>query len=119
MTKKEITICGKQVNICYCAAVEQGFENLRNKGIGEIDFGKQEDLMALSLSSIVAAYARANEEAPVSSDDILYDATPEEIIELFTAVLELRNGWYGVPKVVKDAIDEESDAKENEESEKN
>ena len=114
MKQKEITICRKQVNICYCAAVEQGFENLRNKGIGELDFQKQEDLMALSLSAIVAAYARKNEEAPVSSDDILYDATPEEIIELYKSVLELRNEWYGVPKVVKDAIDEESNQSDEE-----
>jgi len=102
--EKSITICGKEVKLRYCAATETGFEQLASKSIGDIDFNSQEDLLRLSVAAIIAAYQRDGQEAPIESKDILFDAKPTEIIELFKAVFELRASWYNVPLVLEDSI---------------
>lgn len=116
---KTITICGKEVKLRYCAATETGFEQLAGKSIGGIDFNSQEDLLRLSVAAIIAAYQRDGQEAPIESKDILFDAKPAEIIELFKAVFELRAAWYNVPLVLEESIKEEqtavSDASQSEE----
>jgi hypothetical protein len=103
-TERTIHILDRDVRLRYCAATESGFEQLRKKSIYQIDFHSNEDLIALSLAAIIAAYARSEEEAPINSDDLLYDAAPQDIITLMTATVELRNEWYNVPKVVEDTI---------------
>lgn len=110
--EKTITICGKEVKMRYCAATETGFERLAEKSIGDIDFTKQDDLIRLSLAAILAAYLRDNADAPVTSADILSDAKPKEIVEMFTALLELRAAWYKVPAVVKPEMEEEQGDKQ-------
>lgn len=102
--EKTITICGKEVKLRYCAATETGFEQLAGKSIGDIDFNSQEDLLRLSIAAIIAAYQRDGQEAPIESKDILFDAKPAEIIELFKAVFELRASWYNVPLVLEESI---------------
>lgn len=117
--EKTITICGKEVKLRYCAAAETGFEQLAGKSIGDIDFNSQEDLLRLSVAAIIAAYQREGQEAPIESKDILFDAKPAEIIELFKAVFELRAAWYNVPLVLEESIKAEqatvSDASPSEE----
>lgn len=105
--EKTITICGKEVKLLYCAATENGFEQLAKKSIGEIDFNKQEDLLMLSVAAIIAAYQRDKQDAPIESQEILYNAKPKEIIELFKAVLESRAAWYDVHLVLENSIKEE------------
>lgn len=112
--EKSITICGKEVNLRYCAATETGFEQLAGKSIGGIDFNSQEDLIRLSVAAIIAAYQRDGQEAPIESKDILFDAKPAEIIELFKAVFELRAAWYNVPLVLKESIKAEKDYQSDE-----
>ena len=102
--EKKITICGREVKLRYCAAAETGFEQLAGKSIGDIDFNSQEDLLRLSVAAIIAAYQRDGQEAPIESKDILYDARPKEIIELFKAMLEARAAWYDVPLVLEENI---------------
>ena len=115
--EKSITICGKEVKILYCAATENGFELMGKKKIYEIDFQSQEDLTRLAIAAIIAAYERNGEESPIKSKDILYDATPSEIIELFKTTLELRAAWYNVPLVLEESIKAEqaTDASPSEE----
>ena len=108
--EKSITICGKEVKLRYCAATETGFEQLAGKSIGDINFNSQEDLLRLSVASIIAAYQRDGQEAPIESQDILYDAKPKEIIELFKAVLKARAAWYDVPLVLEKSIKAEQTA---------
>lgn len=110
--QKTITICGKEVKMRYCAATETGYEQRSGKSIGDIDFTKQEDLIRLSLAAILAAYLRDEAEVPVTSADILLDAKPKEIVEMFTALLELRAAWYEVPAVVKPEMEEEQGDKQ-------
>ena len=103
----------------YCAAPETGFEKLTGKSINHISFTTQEDLISLSISAIVAAYARNNEEPPISSDDLLYDAKPQDIVELAKTVIERRAEWYGMPKVVADELAKEAEDISDDEVEKN
>lgn len=104
--EKTITICRKEVKMRYCAATETGYEQMSGKSIGDIDFKKQEDLIRLSLAAILAAYLRDEAEAPVTSTDILSDAKPKELIEMFKTIFELRAAWYEVPVVVKPEMEE-------------
>ena len=108
--EKIITICGKEVKMLYCAATETGFEQLAGKSIGELDFNSQEDLLRLSVAAIIAAYQRNDEEAPIEAKEILYDAKPAEIVELFKAIFELRAAWYDIPLVLENAIKAENEA---------
>ena len=118
IVEKTITICGKEVRMRYCAAAETGYESLSGNSIAVFSptFGKDDegndivtepakattqDYLTLAVAAIVAAYARGNEEPPVTSEDILYDAAPTEVAELLTTVVMLRVEWYKVPEVVK------------------
>ena len=78
-TEKTITICGKEVKLLYCAATENGYEQLAGQSINDLDFKKQSDL--------------------------LYNAEPKDITQLIIAVIELRAEWYNVPLVVANKSD--------------
>ena len=120
MTEKTIQICGHDVKMRYCAAAETGYEQLSGKSIatfvptfGTNEKGEQvitepakavtDDYLKLAISAIVAAYSRTGEEPPITSEDILYEARPEDVTTLLNTVVELRIEWYGVSKVVTDA----------------
>ena len=122
IAEKTIQICGNDVRLRYCAATETGYESLSGKSINVFnptptDFdtdGKPtafdpptattQDYLTLAVAAIVAAYARNEEEPPVKSEDILYDATPDEVKNLLHTVVALRLEWYKVPEVVKPDI---------------
>ena len=122
MTEKNITLCGHQVRLLYCAAAENGFEDLAGKSISEMDLTKNNDILRLSIACIIAAYTRDGKEPPIKSEDLLYEATPKELTDLYLTVINLRAEWYGVPKVVADQLQQEADsmtAEEKAEAEKN
>ena len=116
----------------YCAAAETGYEALAGKPStvfmpiieGRDADGKPtdvkpspattDDYLKLALAAIIAAYARNNEEAPITAEEILYDATPQEINELLLSVAKLRNNWYNIPDVVPvNETDEKPDDSKN------
>ena len=129
--EKNIKICGKDVQLRYCIASETGFEILSNKEStvflptptdkkdeeGNIIYDKPkattEDYLRLSIASIIAAYERNGQEPPVSVDDILYDATPEEVTNLIAATIELRLKWYHISDVVKPETEKKEDDGKN------
>ena len=132
ITEKTITILGKEVKMRYCAAAETGYEALAGKPStvfmpiieGRDADGKPtkvspapattDDYLKLALAAIIAAYARNNEESPVTAEEILYDATPQEINELLLSVAKLRNNWYNIPDVVPATeTDEKPDDEKN------
>lgn len=130
IAEKTIQICGKDVQMRYCAAAETGYEKLSDQSIdifvpeverdeeGNItnvmQRAKADDYIKLAFASIVAAYTRKGEEPPVTADDILYDASPQDVTTLITTVASLRMYWYDIPSVIKneDQTDEEADNKE-------
>ena len=110
MTTKEITLCGQQVKLIYCAASENGFEDLSGKSINDLDFTKSKDIMNLSLACIVAAYTAEDKEPPVKSEDILYRATSKELTDLYRTVINLRAEWYNVPAIVAEQMNKEAES---------
>lgn len=131
-TEKTINICGHDVKMRYCAAAESGYEQLAGKTIAVFIpiFGKNKqgediitkpaeattyDFLALASAAIAAAYAKDNQEPPVTTEDILYEAGPQEVTLLLNTVIELRNEWYGIPKVVQEADKAEAPKTDNEE----
>ena len=127
MKSKTLTISGKEVEMIYCAATENGYETISEKSISVFvpTFGKDDegndiivkpaeatigDMMLLALAGIVAAATRKKEASPIDGDYILYEATPEERNTLLAAILELRNEWYALPKVVSDELTAEAEA---------
>ena len=134
--EKIITINGQEIHMIYCAATENGYESISGNSINAFipTFGKNEqgedvikepakatigDFITLAVAAIVAYYTREGiNETPVDSKYILYEATPQERNELLTAIAELRNEWYSVPKTVgetlaKDAKDQNGDNAKN------
>ena len=106
----------------YCAASEQGFEDLSGKSINDLDFTKSKDIMNMSLACIVAAYAAEDKEPPIKSEDILYRAASKELTDLYLTVINLRAAWYNVPAVVSEKLKQESEGmtdEEKSEAEKN
>lgn len=133
-TEKTIQICGKEVAMRYCAATETGYEKISGKSsaifVPEIEKdedgniksvkqnAKTEDFVILAVAAIIAAYQRKKEDAPITADDIIYDANPEEVTELLKTICELRNEWYNIPAVVntdENMTDDEKEAAEKEE----
>lgn len=127
IAEKTIKICGKDVQVRYCLASETGFEVLSGKDAsiflptptGEKDEnGKPifnipqpstDDLVRLSIASILAAYECKGQEAPVKVDDILYNASPEEVTNLIAATIELRMKWYRLADTVKPETTEQKE----------
>ena len=133
-TEKSIQICGKTVLMRYCAATETGYEKISGKSstifVPEIEKDENgniinikpntttEDFIILAVAAIIAAYQRKHEDAPISSDDIIYEANPAEVTELLKTICELRNEWYNIPAVVntdENMTDDDKEATEKEE----
>ena len=129
IAEKTIKICGKEVQMRYCAAAETGYERLSGQSSdifvpdvekdeeGNIKSvtqkAKADDYIKLAIAAIIAAYARKEQDPPITADDIIYDAEPDEVSQLITSVVELRAKWYNIPAVVS----EQSDAPEEKEEE--
>lgn len=124
--QKEITINGQQVRMIYCAATENGFEEISRKSINVFlpILGKDEngdtiikeaapctigDWLTLAMAAIVAAYTKDSMDVPVSSEYMLYESTPQERNDLITSIVKLRNEWYGVAKVVEEQLKQEAE----------
>ena len=126
MTSKKITICGKEVELFYCAATENGYERISggktigvflptfksdgdgNQVIDKLPEATNEDYMMLAMAGIVAADTYHKREAVINSEDILYNATPTERKLLIETIVELRNEWYEVPKIIAEIIHKEN-----------
>ena len=128
--EQTITFCGKKISLRYCAATETGFERITGKSAtvflptqGEPDkdgkptYGPPtattEDYIALGISAAIASRSKAGEKPQVNMDDALFDAGPEEVKNLITTTLNLRNDWYAMPDVVKPEQDTEGDETKN------
>ena len=131
-TEKSIQICGKTVLMRYCAATETGYEKIsgRSSTIFVPDIEKDEkghitnikpkamteDFIILAVAAIIAAYQRKGEDAPITADDIIYEANPAEVKELIKMIINLRNEWYKIPDVVK--VEDNKTEEEKEEAKK-
>lgn len=130
MAERTIKIGNQDVRMMYCTASETGYENMTGKSVEVFlirpnydEDGKQvgfepplatlSDYITLAMASIVAAYAAKDQEPPINSNYVLFEATAEEAKLLVDTVAELRAEWYQVPDVVK------TDKQDKEEKPKN
>ena len=106
-----------EVRMLYCAASETGFQDLSGKNISvfmpKIEFENGEavmkeppaaddiDYIKLATACITAAYMRDNEEPPITSEDILYNASRDEVIEMVKAVAQMQQEWMFVPPTIE------------------
>lgn len=98
MEKKTINIAGKQVGIAYCYATEITFKRYTDKSVEEFDATNPEHVLYLILSAIMPYYLSRDEEVPVTADELMYQSSPEELIDALKEVLSLRNAWYKLPE---------------------
>ena len=125
--EKTINICGMDVRMRYCAAAETGYETLSGKSaavFAPIEVKDEEgnstgwevkavfdDYIRLAVAAVIAAYSSSDAKPPISVDDVLFEATPQDVSALVEAVIELRKEWYQVPAVVKPEGEENKDEK--------
>lgn len=135
MVERTVKICGQDILMCYCTATETGFETITGKSsvifipkVTKDDKGKiisvepqtnVADCISLAVAGIIASYTRRKEKAPITSDDILYDGTPEEVQNLIKVILEMRNEWYQVPSLINKENDQDQDNNSDSDDQKN
>lgn len=104
MKEDKIIITGKEVGVAYCYATEIAYNDFTGEEFtslfAAVDGGennvKPKKILFAILSAIIA-YAQAHgEEVAVNEDDLMYRATPQEIINAFSAVLDLAVKWYRI-----------------------
>jgi hypothetical protein len=125
--EKTINICGMDVRMRYCAAAETGYETLSGKSsavFAPIEVKDEngnptgwevkavfDDYIRLAVAAVIAAYSSSDAKPPISVDDVLFEATPQDVSALVEAVIELRKEWYQVPAVVQPEGEENKDEK--------
>lgn len=121
--------------MCYCTATETGYESISGKSsvifipkITKDEHGNIQsvtpqsnvaDCITLAVAGIIASYTRRHQDAPISSEDIMYEASPEEVQDLIRNILEMRNEWYKVPILVKSQEGEQEPESSDADAEKN
>ncbi len=119
-----------EVKLLYCAASEAGFQSLSGKTMEvfnpELEKNEEgkwivkappkatdENYIQLALACIVAAYECDEEKSPIESKDLLYHASREEVQNLVTTVLQMRNDWMQVPSTIKPEMEEKDGKRKN------
>lgn len=108
MSKKEITLCGKQVTLAYCYATEIVFKELSNQDIADfmIEAGPQiqakkmpdaKKVVFLIIAALMSHYQSIGEETPIEDKDIMYRAKFKEIGNALGVVIGLRAEFYHIP----------------------
>ena len=128
MAERTIKIGNQDVRMMYCTASETGYENMSGKSVEvflirpkydengekigfEPPLATLSDYITLAMASIVAAYAAKDQEPPINSNYVLFEATAEEAQMLVDTVAALRAEWYHVPDVVKTDKPQDKDEK--------
>ena len=94
MTKKIITLCGKETGIAYCYATEIAFKKYTGEYVDQFDAQNPEHTLYIILASIFSYYQALGEEAKVKDEDLMYNATPQDLVNALTEVFNLRAEWY-------------------------
>ena len=119
-----------EVKLLYCAASETGFQSLSgetmevfNPELEKSEEGKwivkalpkatDMNYIQLAMACIIAAYECDGEEPPIKSEDLLYHASREEVTNLVTTVLQMRNEWMAVPSTIKPEMEEKKGKRKN------
>ena len=116
MTKKEITIQGKQYPVAFTMDTLMNFERIVSKSFFESDFKTLVDRMALIYAAVVTADENTDLTVEVMKGDNNLQAI-QQIIAAYVVVAELMGKFFEVPEVV--VTEEQAETKtEEEEGEK-
>ena len=108
MTTKEITICGTQLTLSYCYAVEIGYKIMADQNIHDffdevgkaLNEQKMPDIQRtvyLIMASAMAYYESKDEKAPITDKQLIYESSPEDLGNALLAIITLRNEFFKVP----------------------
>lgn len=108
MTTKEITICGTQLTLSYCYAVEIGYKIMADQNIHDffdevgkaLNEQKMPDIQRtvyLIMASTMAYYESMEEKAPITDKQLIYESSPEDLGNALLAIITLRNEFFKVP----------------------
>lgn len=108
MTTKEITICGTQLTLSYCYAVEIGYKIMADQNIHDffdevgkaLNEQKMPDIQRtiyLIMASTTAYYESMEEKAPITDKQLIYESSPEDLGNALLAIITLRNEFFKVP----------------------
>lgn len=122
MIQKEITIAEKKVNIAYCYATEIAFKDLAGEDIADfikdaylsINDNRMPDAKKCiyAILSAILAYSNAkNEDAPISDNDIMHNASPDEVGNAIGTIISLRAQFYHIPTGEEEKTEDKSDEK--------
>lgn len=99
METSTIKICGQKVHVGYCYATEIAFHNYCGESVDKFNADNPQHTIYLIMAAVFAYYNAKNHEGEaheLTDEALLYDSKPEEIVEAFKTVLELRQKWYGM-----------------------
>lgn len=108
MSKKEITLCGKQVTLAYCYATEIAFKDLSDQDITDFmieaipqiqdqKMPSAKKVTHLIVASMMSYYESKDEKMPIEVKDIMYQATASEIGNALGVIIGLRAEFYHIP----------------------
>lgn len=108
MTTKEITICGTQLALSYCYAVEIGYKIMADQNIHDffdevgkaLNEQKMPDIQRtvyLIMASAMAYYESREAAAPITDKQLIYESSPEDLGNALLAIITLRNEFFKVP----------------------
>lgn len=108
MSKKEITLCGKQVTLAYCYATEIAFKDLSDQDITDFmieavpqiqdqKMPSAKKVTHLIVASMMSYYESKDEKMPIEVKDIMYQATAKEIGNALGVIIGLRAEFYRIP----------------------
>lgn len=112
MKTSTITIGGKKYGVAGCYGLEVAFQELANKGIGQV---KWQDpglhpkyVVDLIVAAAFAYYNGRHEDMPLSDDTVMNDATPQELVAAVSEIFKVYGDWSALP--AGDTEDEEPSA---------
>lgn len=108
MIQKEITLCGKQVNLAYCYATEINYKLLTDqectdfvrevlKGLSENKTPDTRKAVYLIISALTAYYESQGKESPIEDKDLIYHASPDDIGRAIGTIAGLYIDFYKIP----------------------
>lgn len=104
MKKATIRIAGRDVPVAYCYATEVTFAELTGISVQEYLQQSSEGAVAdarktvhLILSAALAAAQGEEKDTPIDFREIMFAASPGEIADAVTTIVNLCTDWYKLP----------------------
>jgi hypothetical protein len=105
---RKIEICGEQVEVGFCMAVEIAYEEMTDTVFDIKALERRKNALALGLAAIITY----NKECGVTMDKLLNEATAQDIATLTNAVVEEMLAWMKIPATAEKEADKDDGGEE-------